>query len=396
MEYKIPLRNKNKEITNYVIVSEEDYDILNSFKWCSSKGYVYGKINNKYWYIHRYIMIIILKNDIDSYTFVDHIDNNPLNNTRNNLRLATPSENSRNKNKNKGKSSEYIGVSLINNRWRSTININKKVITASYLNEHHAAHQYNLWCKEYNLTTAKLNKIPDNLLMDFILFKTPTKLGNDLPKYISLKNNKYLVRIKRKIIGLFDNIEDAILAKNNKLIELELENINKIKQIPILKNKNNECIIEIFNNKKEKICETIVDEDIYYDLIRYKWNCKDNYIRNFKKGFLHRYIMNYEGKDFIDHINNNPLDNRKKNLRIVTVKQNNMNKQSKINSSSKYIGVCWNKSKNKWTSSINYNSKRIHIGHFNDEIEAAKARDIATIKYYKEFGNLNFTNDYAV
>jgi hypothetical protein len=49
MEYKILLRNKNKEIINYVIVSEEDYKHLNEFKWYNNKGYVSGKINNKHW-----------------------------------------------------------------------------------------------------------------------------------------------------------------------------------------------------------------------------------------------------------------------------------------------------------------------------------------------------------
>ena len=105
---------------------------------------------------------------------------------------------------------------------------------------------------------------------------------------------------------------------------------------------------------------------------------------------LHRYIMNYIGNNIVDHINNNPLDNRKCNLRIVTSKQNNMNKTSSQNSSSKYIGVCWDKYKNKWATSITVNNKKKFLGRFKDEKEAAKARDIATIKYYGEYGNLNF------
>lgn len=32
-EYKIPLRNKKKEIIDYALVSEEDFDHLNQFKW---------------------------------------------------------------------------------------------------------------------------------------------------------------------------------------------------------------------------------------------------------------------------------------------------------------------------------------------------------------------------
>jgi AP2-like factor (ANT lineage) len=36
------------------------------------------------------------------------------------------------------------------------------------------------------------------------------------------------------------------------------------------------------------------------------------------------------------------------------------------------------------------NRKRIYIGSFEDQIEAAKAYDKAAIKYYGEFANLNF------
>lgn len=60
MEYKIPLRNKNKEVVDYCLVSPEDFDILNIYKWCIGEGYVMGTINKQMWRIHRYIMIEIL------------------------------------------------------------------------------------------------------------------------------------------------------------------------------------------------------------------------------------------------------------------------------------------------------------------------------------------------
>lgn len=44
----------------------------------------------------------------------------------------------------------------------------------------------------------------------------------------------------------------------------------------------------------------------------------------------------------------------------------------------------------KWRSFIKVNNKNIHLGYFKNEMEAAKARDIATKEYFGEYGNLNF------
>jgi len=389
MEYKIPLRNRKKEIVDYCLVSEEDYDELNKYKW-HKDIYVGGTINNKNWRIHRYIIIQILKNDIDSKTFIDHIDNNKMNNKRNNLRIVTISENNRNGSKRLNTTSCYHGVTYAKRDkiWKSHVTINKKQISLFYKNEHHAAYQYNLWCEEFNLTTAKLNIVPNAYINNFIQVKKNEKLSK-LPTHITLtKSNKFLLRIKQERIGLYKTLLEAVIIRNFKLKEMENKKKDDILNKPIKRNENNQAIIEIFNKKKEKISETIVDEDIYYDLIKYGWSKSNDYITNRKFGRLHRYIMNYDGDDMIDHINNDPLDNRKENLRIVTAKQNSQNIKFQQNGSSKYIGVYWHQ--NRWVSRIKHNGETIHLGRFEDEHQAARMRDIATKKYFGEYGNLNF------
>ena len=83
----IPLKGNNND---NIIVSTNDYTILNQFKWYKDKdNYVVGKIDDKMWRLHRYIMIVILKNDITSKNPIDHINNNPLDNRRENLRIVT-------------------------------------------------------------------------------------------------------------------------------------------------------------------------------------------------------------------------------------------------------------------------------------------------------------------
>lgn len=69
-----------------------------------------------------------------------------------------------------------------------------------------------------------------------------------------------------------------------------------------------------------------------------------------------------------------------------------MNKSSKKNGSSKYIGVRFHKKSNKWEANIYVNNKNKYLGLYETEIEAAKARDSATKEHFGEYGKLNFTN----
>ena len=109
---------------------------------------------------------------------------------------------------------------------------------------------------------------------------------------------------------------------------------------------------------------------------------------------MHRLIMDPipDGMQ-VDHVNHNGLDNRKKNLRICTSQQNTWNAQKpKLNreSSSQYKGVSWYKRYNKWVARGTHDGKRITLGYYNCEKEAARAYDAAAKKYFGEYAHLNF------
>ena len=109
---------------------------------------------------------------------------------------------------------------------------------------------------------------------------------------------------------------------------------------------------------------------------------------------LHRDILgNPEGK-VVDHINGNKLDNRKYNLRVCSIKENIRNSKPK-EGTSKYKGVHWDKSRNKWVSSIKVDREGKYLGRFNKEIDAAKAYDVAAEKYFGEFARLNLSTPYV-
>lgn len=92
----------------------------------------------------------------------------------------------------------------------------------------------------------------------------------------------------------------------------------------------------------------------------------------------------------IDHMNGDKADNRIGNLRVASRIENNRNRKSHSGGSSKYCGVNWKAAARKWVAAIRIDGKRLHLGYFTDELEAARAYDAAAIKHHGEFANINF------
>ena len=64
---------------------------------------------------------------------------------------------------------------------------------------------------------------------------------------------------------------------------------------------------------------------------------------------MSRLIMDCDDSSLqVDHINHDTLDNRKRNLRVVTVSQNNMNKDVRSDNTSGHTGVTFDKKSGKY------------------------------------------------
>jgi hypothetical protein len=140
---------------------------------------------------------------------------------------------------------------------------------------------------------------------------------------------------------------------------------------------------------------SLVDNDIYDKVGKYKWWCShDGYAWrriNGKPTPLHRYILNAQDGQIVDHINRDKLDNRRVNLRFCTVGQNACNSKMRKDNTSGYRGVCYVKRTGKWIAYVFDNRKQINIGFYDTPEIAAKAYDHEAHIQYGEFAQLNFS-----
>lgn len=118
---------------------------------------------------------------------------------------------------------------------------------------------------------------------------------------------------------------------------------------------------------------TKIDIDDVERCKEYKWHARTSYgnmyavasLKDNVKLHLHRFVIGYDGGLDVDHINLDPLDNRKSNLRVVTHAVNARNNAS--------IGVKPTKS-GKWRAYCYRNYHNYHIGVFDTYDEAVFAR----------------------
>lgn len=113
-----------------------------------------------------------------------------------------------------------------------------------------------------------------------------------------------------------------------------------------------------------------------------RWNVESRIWKKLIK--LHRFIMEYDWEYDIDHIDRNPLNNSRKNLRICTHLQNCHNRWVQKNSKT-WIKWVWMTKNWKYATQICVNWEREHIGTFNTIDEAIEAYTKKSLEYHGEF-----------
>lgn len=107
--------------------------------------------------------------------------------------------------------------------------------------------------------------------------------------------------------------------------------------------------------------------------------------------YMHRMILGLRGGDraAIDHVNLDPLDNRRSNLRVASNAQNARNcRKYRGGTSSRFKGV--SASRGRWAAQIRLAGRLHRLGRFASETEAAKEYDFAAKAMFGKFARANF------
>ncbi|HEY3494805.1 MAG TPA: HNH endonuclease [Polyangiaceae bacterium] len=163
----------------------------------------------------------------------------------------------------------------------------------------------------------------------------------------------------------------------------------------------------LLTNKGDRI---LVDDDLLPELAKHAWlldgkgyprrTIRVTRGRSGKKTaeYLHRRVIGAEKGQIVDHVNGNPLDARRANLRLVSPEQNSRNThRSKNRKLGGFKGVFYIERVKRWSAQIGAGPKKpngraglIHLGMFKTGEDAARAYDRAALLFFGAHAALNF------
>ncbi len=211
---------------------------------------------------------------------------------------------------------------------------------------------------------------------------------------INLINNKMGVENVPFGCGLVDSPEASIILKSTNMIEeiykdipgyegiYQVSNLGNVKSLPrkIVKGRAKFISKEKFlkYDKTDKYFNVSLFKDGKKKTIRVHVLVAMAFLGHVPNGH----------KIEVDHKNDIKTDNSLENLQLLSGEEHRRKPKKSMNTSSQYIGVCWDKCANKWMSYIKINRKFKNLGLFTDEYEAHLAYQKA-LKMYN-YGDLSF------
>ena len=297
-----------------VLIDKEDYDKCKGIRWGIRGNYC---ANNENVYIGRFLLGL----DNNDNKIIIYKNNNVLDNRRNNIRVGSKRERGIMINNKSEKYKDINGVSKCKGKWIAKIFINNMTITLGSFDKKEDA----IYARRIAEFYSNYNLLNPNIYP--LIYIPPENY------FLNLDPNK---RTKYDLNEFIFHYDEGY------------------------------CEIILYNSSCEKINSALIDIEDYDRCKDIKWSYSKGYaIWSNKSIFLHRYILNYKGNMSVDHKNRNKLDNRKENLRIITQRQNLINKDYIYNTETGIAGVRLNKC-GTYDVSISVNNKNIYLGRYQN------------------------------
>ena len=154
--------------------------------------------------------------------------------------------------------------------------------------------------------------------------------------------------------------------------------------------------IYTYNRKNQLNGKFLIDEDDLNKVIVKKWRLwKDRYFTgNFKPVSISQFILNAPPGTVIDHIDGDPTNNRKNNLRITTQDKNILNRGIQSNNTTGIVGVWYDNRRSGWCAEIKIDKTKCYLGRYEKKEDATYVRYYAEQKLFGEFRS--FRNDEVI
>ena len=344
--------------------------------------------------LFNYIYETLHGKNIPDGMVLHHINKCRWSNRLCNLELTTQAHNSAAVDRKKEDStSEYKGVhfSKKEQKWKSAISLNE---TRPYLgrfdSEYEAGVQYDrAFVAVHKSVNGSNNLLNENEVREILanpetFIPKPKRAKRKLPTGVCTDGSGYRVQIMHEKTRItkcgFWTIEAAVAFRDQTLQRIQDEVMEKLHGTPIVRNADGVAIIKVKVPHKEVYVDAKVSDEDYYNVVQHKWYLLRGRANGGGRiGRMHNFIMQHSNRSSpIDHVNHDPLDNRRENLRIGTCSLNARNKRKRENCSSQYAGVYENKRTGKWRAGIATNYEDKYLGQHDTEEEAAAA-------YQKEY-----------
>jgi hypothetical protein len=329
-------------------VSPQDFDSLNRWRWSAR----WSKEANSFYAARRSYAggekkTVLMAREIlqaSSGNHVDHRDRDSLNNTRENLRECSPSQNAFNRKKRSDSKWLYKGTSLVKGRWRAEIQaFGARLFLGLFDTQEQSRDAYLDASKEVHGEFSCDGALP--VIAPCTAAASP--------------------RAKRGRSG-------PLQARES----LSQPDDQSVKLIPLTQGQ-----------------VAVIDSEDYDEISRYFWHaiwspislsyyakrCEYDPSTGKKKGiYIHREVMNAPVGSYVDHIFHDTLDCRKKNLRLATFSQNMANRAIRRDSKMPYKGIS-KTSTGLWIAQVSSEKRVYRLGKFSTP-EAAHAAYVKAAK----------------